>query len=208
MTSEEYRHIVRIVGNDIHGEKKVLAGLASIKGIGHNFAVALLDSLKIDTNTNIGYLTDSQVKSIENIVSDPSSANFPRWFLNRRKDIETGKDLHILTSDLDFTKRNDIERERTTNSWRGIRHLFGLKVRGQSTRTTGRKGGTVGVAKGGKVQPGAPAAPAAPGGPGGPAAPAAPAAPDAATGGGKAEEKKPEQKEKKEEAATGGGKKE
>ncbi len=189
MASEEYRHIVRIVGNDIKGEKKALAGLASIKGIGHNFAVALLDSLKIDTNTNIGYLTESQVKSIEDIVSDPLSANFPRWFLNRRKDIETGNDLHILTSDLDFTKRNDIERERTANSWRGIRHFYGLKVRGQRTRTTGRKGGTVGVAKGGKAQPGAPAAPGAPG---------------KEKESGKSEDKKTEQKEKKE----SGGKKE
>ena len=31
--------------------------------------------------------------------------------------------------------------------------MFGLKVRGQRTRTTGRKGGAVGVAKGGKIMP-------------------------------------------------------
>ena len=62
---------------------------------------------------------------------------------------ETGKDLHLLTSDIPFTLRNDIERERITASWRGYRHLSGLKVRGQRTRTSGRKGGAVGVAKGG-----------------------------------------------------------
>ena len=49
-------------------------------------------------------------------------------------------------------------------SWRGYRHLSGLKVRGQRTRTSGRKGGAVGVAKGGLAAPvkkgsaGAPAA--------------------------------------------------
>ena len=48
-----------------------------------------------------------------------------------------------------------LEREKTSNSWRGIRHMFGLKVRGQRTRCTGRKGGAVGVAKGGKVAPAA-----------------------------------------------------
>jgi len=32
-------------------------------------------------------------------------------------------------------------------SWRGYRHMFGLRVRGQCTRTTGRKGGAVGVKK-------------------------------------------------------------
>jgi small subunit ribosomal protein S13 len=31
--------------------------------------------------------------------------------------------------------------------------MFGLKVRGQRTRCTGRKGGAVGVAKGGRVLP-------------------------------------------------------
>jgi len=74
--------------------------------------------------------------------------------------------LHLLTSDIPFTLRNDIERERITASWRGYRHLSGLKVRGQRTRTSGRKGGAVGVAKGGlaavrKGDPGAPGADAA-----------------------------------------------
>jgi small subunit ribosomal protein S13 len=66
----------------------------------------------------------------------------------------------------------DIERERITASWRGYRHLSGLKVRGQRTRCTGRKGGAVGVAKGGL------AAPVKKGGAGAPAAAAAPAAAD------------------------------
>lgn len=131
----------------------MIIGLTQIKGIGYNFATAILDTLKINPNSNVGYLTDSEVQAIEKLMSDPKSANFPSWFLNRRKDVETGKDIHLLTSDIDFTLRNDIERERTTNSWRGYRHLFGLKVRGQRTRCTGRKGGAVGVAKGGKAGP-------------------------------------------------------
>ena len=78
--------------------------------------------------------------------------------------------MHLLTSDIPFTLRNDIERERITASWRGYRHLSGLKVRGQRTRTSGRKGGAVGVAKGGL------AAPVKKGGAGAPAAEAVPAA--------------------------------
>ena len=46
-----------------------------------------------------------------------------------------------------------LRREKTSGSWRGIRHMFGLKVRGQRTRCTGRKGGAVSVAKGGKIMP-------------------------------------------------------
>jgi small subunit ribosomal protein S13 len=167
LSTQEYRHIVRIVGNDIPGERKIIVGLTQIKGIGYNFATAILDTLKIDTNSNIGNLTDSNVQDIEKLITDPIGGKFPIWFLNRRKDIESGADLHLLTSDIPFTLRNDIERERITASWRGYRHLSGLKVRGQRTRTSGRKGGAVGVAKGGlaapvkKGDPGAPAAPAA-----------------------------------------------
>ncbi len=141
------------MGNDIPGERKMLVGLTQIKGIGYNFATAILDTLKIDSNSNIGHLTDENVQAIEKLITNPVEGNFPIWFLNRRKDIETGNDLHLLTSDIPFTLRNDIERERITASWRGYRHLSGLKVRGQRTRTSGRKGGAVGVAKGGMAAP-------------------------------------------------------
>ena len=86
--------------------------------------------------------------------------------------------MHLLTSDIPFTLRNDIERERITASWRGYRHLNGLKVRGQRTRTTGRKGGAVGVAKGGLAAPAKKATGAAPAATG--AAPAATGAAPAA----------------------------
>ena len=179
MSTQEFRHIVRIVGNDIPGARKAIVGLTQIKGIGYSFATAILDTLKINTNTNIGFLSESDVQSIEKLITNPIAGNFPVWFLNRRKDIETGANMHLLTSDIPFTLRNDIERERITNSWRGYRHMYGLKVRGQCTRTTGRKGGAVGVAKAGKAAPAqAAATPAAP-----TAAAAAPAAakPAAAT---------------------------
>ena len=169
----------------------MVVGLTQIKGIGHSFAIAILDTLKININSNIGNLTEENVKTIEKLILDPISAKFPIWFLNRRKDIETGADLHLLTSDIPFTLRNDIERERVAASWRGYRHMSGLKVRGQRTRTSGRKGGAVGVAKGGLAAPvkkgsaGAPAADTA-------AAPAADtaAAPAADTAAAPTEEKK------------------
>jgi len=149
----EYQYIVRIAGNDIPGEKKATVGLTQIKGVGYMFANTILNILKINPNERMGYLSSEQVKSIENIIKNPSASNFPSWFLNRRRDVETGENKHLITSDVAFTIRNDIEREKTVGSWRGIRHMFGLKVRGQRTRCTGRKGGAVGVAKGGKVMP-------------------------------------------------------
>ncbi|MBS3926982.1 MAG: 30S ribosomal protein S13 [Nitrosarchaeum sp.] len=180
MSTQEYRHIVRIVGNDIPGAKKAIVGLTQIKGIGYSFATAILDTLKINTNTNIGFLSEANVESIEKLITNPIAGNFPAWFLNRRKDIETGVNMHLLTSDIPFTLRNDIERERITNSWRGYRHMYGLKVRGQCTRTTGRKGGAVGVAKAGKAAPAAAAAAAPAAGAATPAAGAAATAKPAA----------------------------
>ena len=95
----------------------------------------------------IGFLTEKEVSDIETAIKNPSLIGIPNWYLNRRKDSFTGSDKHLLTSDLDFTISNDIEREKTVFSWRGYRHMFGLRVRGQCTRTTGRKGGAVGVKK-------------------------------------------------------------
>ena len=131
----------------------MLIGLRQIKGIGYMFANSMLQVLKINPHQKVGNLTTEQISSIEKIIQNPKDANFPIWFLNRRQDIETGDDLHLVTSDIAFNIRNDVEREKTLFSWRGYRHMYGLKVRGQRTRCTGRKGGAVGVAKGGKVLP-------------------------------------------------------
>jgi small subunit ribosomal protein S13 len=207
LSSQEFRHIVRIAGKDVPGAKKTIIGVGQVKGIGYNFARALLQVLKINPDSNVGFLTESQVVEIENAMRNPSSVNIPSWFLNRRKDMDTGNDFHLITSDVDFNIRNDIEREKGMNSWRGFRHTYGLKVRGQSTRTTGRKGGAVGVKKGGKVLPaGSPGAPAAEGaapaaapkaGAAPAAAPKAGAAPAAAPKAGAAPASKPAAEKKK-----------
>jgi len=164
----------------------MVIALTQIKGVGYMFANSIINNLKIDSSIRIGNLSNELIKSIENIIQNPTSSNFPSWFLNRRKDVETGEDKHLITSDIDFTVRNDVEREKATGSWRGYRHMFGLKVRGQRTRCTGRKGGAVGVAKGGRVLPaqaggagGAPGAPAAEGEPTAEGAPAVEGAPAA-----------------------------
>jgi len=175
----------------------MIVGLTQIRGVGYMFANTIVNVLKINPNQRIGYLSPEQIKSIENVIKNPSTSNFPSWFLNRRKDVETGEDKHLITSDIAFTVRNDIEREKTSGSWRGIRHMFGLKVRGQRTRCTGRKGGAVGVAKGGKVMPAREGA-AAPGAEGAAEAGAEGAAEAGAEGAGAAEVK--EGSEKKEAA--------
>jgi small subunit ribosomal protein S13 len=147
LSISEYKHILRIAGKDIEGSKKIIIALSQIKGLGYNVSQVILQSLNINSNMRIGFLTEKEVSDIEAAIKNPSLIGIPNWYLNRRKDSATGSDRHLLTSDLDLTISNDIEREKTVYSWRGYRHMFGLRVRGQCTRTTGRKGGAVGVKK-------------------------------------------------------------
>jgi len=143
----QFRYIVRIAGTDIDGKLKLPFGLAEIKGIGLQTAYALIRVLGLDPGMRVGELSDEDVRRIEEAVKDLRKLGLPVWLFNRRKDYETGEDLHLIGADLLFHARRDIEREIRIGSWRGIRHKLGLKVRGQRTRTTGRIGMTVGVKK-------------------------------------------------------------
>jgi small subunit ribosomal protein S13 len=141
----EFKHIVRMAGKDLSGEKKVQLALTDIKGVSFSYARAAALVAGIDPSMKLGDLSKEQVEQLENVLKNPSQYGFPSWMLNRRKDYETGKDIHLIGPDVDITIRSDIGRERRIRSRRGIRHELGLPVRGQRTRTTGRKGLTVGV---------------------------------------------------------------
>jgi small subunit ribosomal protein S13 len=134
-------------GKDLDGRKKAVAALADLKGVGYNFAQAVVSSAGIDPKMRFGQLSDSQVKDIERVLADTSTLNVPQWAFNRKRDPESGETKQLVGSDLDLAVKADVERERNVQSWRGVRHGLGLKVRGQRTRTTGRKGKTVGVRK-------------------------------------------------------------
>jgi small subunit ribosomal protein S13 len=154
LSASEYKHILRIAGKDIEGSKKLIVALSEIKGLGHNFAQVLIQSLNINPNMRVGFLTENDIREVEQAISNPAKTGIPQWYLNRRKNMDDGSNYHMITSDLDFASSNDIEREKLVMSWRGYRHMFGLRVRGQCTRTTGRRGGAVGVKKV-KAAPGA-----------------------------------------------------
>merc|ERR1711893_22193 len=53
----------------------------------------------------------------------------------------------VITNVLDSKIREDLERLKKIRAHRGLRHYWGLRVRGQHTKTTGRRGRTVGVSK-------------------------------------------------------------
>jgi small subunit ribosomal protein S13 len=141
----EFRHIVRVAGRDLQGQKRVDVALADVKGIGFALARAVAYAAEVDPFTKVGSLSEEQVAKIEEVLKDPLGHGIPAWMLNRRKDYETGSNLHLLGSDLVLAEKADIGREKKIRSRRGIRHELGLPVRGQRTRTTGRKGLSVGV---------------------------------------------------------------
>ena len=145
--ASEFRYLVRVKGKDLDGRKKAVAALADLKGVGYNFAQAVVSGAGIDPKMRFGQLSDSQVKDIERVLADTSSLNVPQWAFNRKRDPESGETKQLIASDLDLALKSDLDREKNIQSWRGVRHSLGLKVRGQRTRTTGRKGKTVGVRK-------------------------------------------------------------
>ncbi len=143
--------IKRLGGKDIPGEYNLENALREIKGFGHTLsrvvARYISKKLGIDAKTAIGDLTEEQLEKIEHIITHLHETELPSFLLNRRKDFRTGKDYHLIMNDLIFAMQRDIEREKEIFSWRGFRHMYGQKVRGQRTKNTGRTGMTVGVVR-------------------------------------------------------------
>ncbi len=142
-----FRHIVRVVDKDMDGTKTVVEALCDVKGVGLRLATIIAEKAGVSPEMRLGYLSDDKINEIENIILNLADYGIPSWLLNRRKDLETGKDKHLISSDIDLQVKADIEREKSIRSWRGYRHAYGLKVRGQRTRTTGRRGKTLGVSR-------------------------------------------------------------
>jgi small subunit ribosomal protein S13 len=145
--TQEFRHILRIIDKDVDGTLKAPYALNKIKGISLSFANATLKKAGINLDTRAGFLTEADVEKIEEIIKEPTKYGIPNWLLNRRKDVDTGKDMHVISADLVLRTKMDIEQMKGIRSWRGYRHAYGLKVRGQRTKTTGRSGKALGVKK-------------------------------------------------------------
>ncbi len=147
MSAKEFQHIVRIAGTDLDGTLKLNFAIANINGIGIPLANAITRKAGIPPETRVGFLTDIDVEKLEDIITNPARHGIPDWMLNRAKDMETGKDLHLIGADLTLRIKTDIEEMKDLKSWRGYRHAYGLRVRGQRTKTTGRSGKAMGVKK-------------------------------------------------------------
>jgi len=135
----DFKHLVRIINTDLKGNKQILYALPYIKGVGLMFANAICRKAKIDIHKKAGYLTDEEVKAIEDVLTHPAKYSIPLWMFDRRKDYDSGNDMHIIGGALEFAHEMDIKRMKKTKSYKGLRHQWGQPVRGQRTKSNFRR---------------------------------------------------------------------
>jgi small subunit ribosomal protein S13 len=137
--------VVRLCDATIDGRLRLRHGLLKIKGISHALALAIPYAAGLDPEIRIGNLTDEQLEHLERVIRNPIEYGIPEHMVNRRRDPYDGVSRHVVGNELVLTVKQDIERLKRIRCYRGIRHELGLPVRGQRTRSTFRKGKTVGV---------------------------------------------------------------
>ena len=142
----DFKYIVRIANTDIDGDKKLVHGLTSIKGIGMHMGTAIANETGIDKNIKMGDLKDAQIEKVQKAIDDVINSA-PGWMLNHRKDYETGEDIHLIGPEIDMRLRDEINIMKKIRSYKGIRHERGLTARGQRTRANNRRGLALGVSK-------------------------------------------------------------
>jgi len=92
-----------------------------------------------------GELTQDEVEKLVAIIQQPKQFKIPEWFLNRQREWKTGKTSQAFSNNLSAKLREDLERLKKIRCHRGLRHYWGIRVRGQHTCTTGRRGKTMAV---------------------------------------------------------------
>jgi small subunit ribosomal protein S13 len=105
----------RIIGVNVEDKWRVDFALTKIKGIGWSKSTKILKDLKINPSTRVSDLTTKDLSAIT-----------------------TKLDEHEVEGDLLRKIKNNLQRLREINSYRGVRHTRGLPVRGQRTKSNAR----------------------------------------------------------------------
>ncbi|MFW9938933.1 MAG: 30S ribosomal protein S13 [Candidatus Thorarchaeota archaeon] len=135
----------RKLRTQVDGNAKVEYGLTQIRGIGRRLSQAIVKIAEVNPDMRIGAIPEKDLNKLEEIILNPIANGVPAWMVNRKKDLRTGENLHILGNQLEITVKRDVDRMKRIKSYKGVRHHLGLKVRGQRTKSTGRHGLVVGV---------------------------------------------------------------
>ena len=141
---EDLRYFVRIGQTDLDGTKSVERSLAELNGIGRRTARLIANEAGVDRTATFGALDDDTIDEVVDLVEGLAD-ELPDWLTNRPGDFYTGETTHEIGNDLQLTRQQDINRMKMIDSYKGVRHKRGQKVRGQRTKSTGRTEGTIGV---------------------------------------------------------------
>jgi|SRR3989344_2588608 len=144
---EVRRELVRLANTDLDATKSLRIALTGIKGISYAMSKAICGIANFDPSTKLNTLSEKDRENLENIIYDPVKFGLPAWFLNRRTAFDTGETSHPIGNDLIVVKKFDIQRMVDLKIWKGVRHMYGMPVRGQRTRSSFKKGKTVGVVR-------------------------------------------------------------
>ncbi len=143
----DFLYIVRIGNKDLDGERSVILALADLKGIGMRLAQIIVRKLALDGKARLGDLSEETIEKIRNFVESKEYEGIPEWAVNHRNDVTTGADLNLVSNELEIQLQDDLNLMKKARSYKGIRHETGHKVRGQRTRSNGRRGLAIGVIK-------------------------------------------------------------
>ncbi len=141
---EDLQYFVRIGQTDLDGTKSVERSLSELKGIGKRMARIVADEADVDRQATFGALDEDDIQDVVDVV-ETLDERVPSWMVNRQNDFFSGETTHVTGSDLEESRRHDINRMKMISSYKGVRHKRGKKVRGQRTKSTGRTEGTIGV---------------------------------------------------------------
>ena len=142
--AEDIRYFVRIGQTDLDGTKSVERSLTDMNGIGHRAARIIAERAEVDRRTVFGKLDEEDIDRVVELVEGYAD-EVPEWMTNHQRAFFTGETTHEIGNELDMTRRRDINRMQMIDSYKGVRHKRGQKVRGQRTKSTGRTEGTIGV---------------------------------------------------------------
>jgi len=141
---EDIQYFVRIGRTDLDGTKSVERALAEMNGIGRRAARIIAEKADVDRRSVLGKHDEETIEEIVALVEGYAD-EVPEWLTNRQRDFYTGDTTHEIGNDLQMARRQDINRMQMIDSYKGVRHMRGQKVRGQRTKSTGRTEGTIGV---------------------------------------------------------------
>ncbi|KAH8061835.1 rRNA binding protein [Aureococcus anophagefferens] len=143
--SPDFQHILRVLNTNIDGRRKVMFALTSIPGVGRRFSNVVCKKAAADAHKR--WRADRRGRKLVAIIQNPKQFKIPAWFLNRQKDYKTGKYSQAFANTLQQKLREDLERLKKIRAHRGLRHYWGIRVRGQHTKSTGRRGKTMAATK-------------------------------------------------------------